>query len=294
MLKRMCFRLFFILVCSSAFSSTAHAFFEEEVKLGNKRVSTVHYHLSRALARCAGFDANTAETIAGWDQVVDSLSLDLPLTGHIEQNFSVRMGPNDPFFHWPRPIDQSVMKRWVEGKGELFECKNRSCTVRRPITTGLTARSHEAFGVYLHSVGDAWSHSDCINAGHREHTDSSPECPLDTHHDEFGPLAADRTYQGIKAMAEEIMWWATENNTFSRIAPGMTEEAILNFVSDANFDNPTARVQIAEDLYNRCALQDERVDVRPTSETEPPVPPSGEIPANGWSSSSMGTGRLGR
>lgn len=269
MFRRMLLRLMLVLTCSSFFIPSAQAFFEEDTKIGNKKVSTVHYHLTRALARCAGFDSATAETIAGWDQLVDSLSLDLPQIGHIEQNFSVRKGPNDPFFHWSRPMDLAVMKMWVEGKSSLFECLNRSCTVRRPINTGLTTPGHEAFGTYLHSLSDRWSHSDCIDAGYREHTDSDPRCPLDTHHQEFGPEAADRTYKAILAVNDALLWWASRNNTFSRVAPDLMEKSLNAFVSQAAFESPQTRVDIAQQLYDHCTAQDERGDYRPTVEQFP-------------------------
>lgn len=263
MLRRMLLRLLFVLTCSTFFISPAHAFFEEDVKIGNKKVSTVHYHLTRALARCAGFDAVTSETIAGWSQLVDSLSLDLPLIGHIEQNFSVRLGPNDPFFHWPRPVDLKVLERWVMARAPLYECMNRTCTLRRPINTGLITPSHEAFGTYLHSVADRWSHSECIDAGYREHTDADPHCPLDTHHQEFGPEAADRTYQALRAMTDALIWWAAQNNTFSRVAPDLMEKSLNAFVSEAAFESPQARVDIAQSLYDHCTAQDERGEIRP-------------------------------
>ncbi|MFM7199762.1 MAG: hypothetical protein ACKO6N_03135 [Myxococcota bacterium] len=270
MRQKMLFAVLMSVLCSTLFVPRAHAFFEEDTKIGNRKVSTVHYHLTRALARCVGFDATQAETLAGWNQVVDSMSLELPTLGRIEQNFSVRMGPNDPFFHWARPIDLTVMKRWVQGKGELFECLNTPCTRRRPINTGLESLSMEAFGVYLHSVGDHHSHSDCIHAGYREHTDAAPQCPLDSHHHEFGPEAANRTYVGIKAMLEELIWWAGQQNVFSRVNPALMEDTLINFVTEASFEDAAIRVQLATDLYDRCAAADERGDITlPTNQVSP-------------------------
>ncbi len=93
-----------------------------------------------------------------------------------------RFGPYSPFFHFPHntPDELGALHDWGWGltdqlvgyeayawgiPGDLT-VMNARCLYTRPavITTGLEAGSLEAFATYLHSLGDHYSHRECIAA----------------------------------------------------------------------------------------------------------------------------------
>ena len=93
-----------------------------------------------------------------------------------------RFGPYSPFFHFPHDNDQElgVLHDWGWGLTNTltayeayawggpteFTVMQASCryTHTAVITTGMEAGSLEAFGTYLHSLADYYSHRECLAA----------------------------------------------------------------------------------------------------------------------------------
>jgi hypothetical protein len=133
----------------------------------------------------------------------------------------------------------------------------------RPVVTGLEPGSHEAFATYLHAVADHYSHEPCLDVGGSMHTSAVSECELDNHFEEFGPDAAERTFQGIKEILKELVWWASYNHTYSSVLPEVMEDTVHRFVTRSDYWRPAERVQIADELYQRCTLLQERTQLPP-------------------------------
>ena len=99
-----------------------------------------------------------------------------------------RFGPYSPFFHFPHLTgtlgarDIGALRDWAWGLTQTLVAYDTYAWGRGPlqdptvmqaryrytrtavITTGMEAGSLEAFGTYLHSLADAYSHEDCIAA----------------------------------------------------------------------------------------------------------------------------------
>jgi hypothetical protein len=90
-----------------------------------------------------------------------------------------RFGPYSPFFHFPHDNDRELgaIRDWAWGlTDELVGYEayawggatvmQADCHYTRTavITTGMEAGSLEAFGTYLHSLGDYYSHRECLVA----------------------------------------------------------------------------------------------------------------------------------
>lgn len=93
-----------------------------------------------------------------------------------------RFGPYSPFFHFPHANDEELgaLHDWAWGTADTLEgyeayawggpgeftVMQASCRYTRTavITTGIEAGSLEAFGTYLHSLADYYSHRECLAA----------------------------------------------------------------------------------------------------------------------------------
>ncbi|MBN1318296.1 MAG: hypothetical protein JXA42_22635, partial [Anaerolineales bacterium] len=97
-----------------------------------------------------------------------------------------RFGPYSPFFHFPHlgGSDLQAIRDWGWGVtdkligyeayawGRLVDfslmqaVENEGCMITRTVEISMpvTAGSLEAFGTYLHALGDAYSHDDCLQA----------------------------------------------------------------------------------------------------------------------------------
>ncbi|MBK9233847.1 MAG: hypothetical protein IPO15_24150 [Anaerolineae bacterium] len=103
--------------------------------------------------------------------------------------FTSRFGPYTIFFHFPhdRPDELQALRAWAFGDvdslmgatfaysgtysytwlnvADLFQTTPCFVTTTQTVDTGdVVAGSPPAFGVYLHSLGDNWSHGACIAA----------------------------------------------------------------------------------------------------------------------------------
>src|SRR5262245_3825946 len=83
---------------------------------------TAHYDLVLAIARCAGFSAADATTIAEADQVTDTLAY-----GATAFEFTARDGTYKAYFHFPEAggsVDATgagPLRRWSAGVGTLTD-----------------------------------------------------------------------------------------------------------------------------------------------------------------------------
>ena len=150
-----------------------------------------------------------------------------------------RFGPYSPFFHFPRHSEQGLgaMRSWARGTADVLvgyeayawggpgdmTVMRASCLYTRTIviTTGMDAGSLEAFGTYLHSLADYYSHRECITAMDdlampwATHTlTSTPPCDYnpwnpqadDVHGREFGSHGdASRTEEAIQHVYRELV-----------------------------------------------------------------------------------------
>jgi hypothetical protein len=97
-----------------------------------------------------------------------------------------RFGPYSPFFHFPHlnSANLSALHDWAWGNSDTLEgyeayawgrpvdftlmqaVQNNGCIITRTVTISMpvAAGSLEAFATYLHTLGDAYSHADCLDA----------------------------------------------------------------------------------------------------------------------------------
>jgi hypothetical protein len=237
--------------------------------------STAHYDIVLAIARCAGFSAADATTIAEADQVTDTLSY-----GATVFNFTARDGLYRSYFHFPEAggsVDASgagPLRSWAAGIGTLTDSSGTlgACTATgtccdalppRPISGHCVTRgSHEAIGIWLHAVGDYWSHHACISAGGTDHThyDASDAaqaayCPTSMHNHEWGTRETtgyNATLQanaltGLETVRDVLVTYATNHHLTSC---GTISDAKLSaFASETT---AAARVSAAQALYGTC------------------------------------------
>ena len=220
---------------------------------------------------------------------VDTSVIAWPLYSFMkDQNSCVfsRFGPYSPFFHFPRQTDEiNAIRDWAMGDSmdlvgyEAYAwgaptVLTAPCTYTQPliIDTGLAAGSLEAFSIYLHSLGDSWSHRDCIQDldammppapwpthslievtadGSCQYNPMSPD-NQDAHGREFGlvhPMDSSRTINGILAVYGEMMnrsdlmegqFPPFDLSTVLIFLDGTPtlEDAIRDFIHNWNYDNP--------------------------------------------------------
>lgn len=155
-----------------------------------------------------------------------------------------RFGPYSPFFHFSHLEDEAelgALREWGWGRVQTLvgysayawgrsedavltaDCRHMQTEV---IDTGIIAGSLEAFATYLHSLGDAYSHRDCIESLDARDEDQLwgthtvvpapvPSCyyvpsdpkNTDAHGQEFGPSSAgtDRPDAANIAVYEELV-----------------------------------------------------------------------------------------
>ncbi len=165
-----------------------------------------------------------------------------------------RMGPYGPFFHFPHPKDLDALHDWAWGLTDQLEAyeayawggpgeflvMQASCLVTRTavVTTGIQPGSLEAFATYLHSLGDYYSHRECIEhmdelgmpwathtlSGHPacDYNPSDPQ-PDDVHGREFYTYTDSlRTDEAIQHIYQELVarsqqgegrYWPLDMNT---------------------------------------------------------------------------------
>lgn len=216
-----------------------------------------------------------------------------------------RFGPYSPFFHFAHlsGSDLQALRDWAWGRRDTlvgYEAfawgrvtdltlmqglQNGGCFITRTaiISMPMPAGSLEAFAIYLHSLGDAYSHADCLAALESAtppvpwgtHTvpalgddsvypcDYNPANPKndDAHGREFGSTYGDaqRTIQAAKAIYAELSarsllreggYVPLPLSTTLAVSGTQTtlEGAIAHWATDRNYDDPIYRRQYVASL----------------------------------------------
>jgi hypothetical protein len=211
------------LICAFllAFPSLAQAFWLDSMSpLGAK--STVHYDVVKSTALCLGYSQADSEQIANYSQATD---IPAGFNG-VTLDFVDHDGPNAAYIHAPQLVTGvdalSQLKQWALGQipypAGMPEVTNQVKAL---------AGTLGAYGVYLHALGDKYSHGACINAGYVPHcsdqlTDGNGEgsyfhlctsakeqslCHYKLAHDnEFGDnrVLSKNTYLGLQAIYSDL------------------------------------------------------------------------------------------
>ncbi len=213
--------------------------------------------------------------------------------------FTDRFGPFGVFFHMPhdRPSELGAIEAWAFGLTDtlvgqvifgysstaefewqdpvynVYETTPCFVTETAVVDTGnIQAGSLRAFAIYLHSLGDHWSHKECIVAADSEGypfaahvavkgpNDPLWPCRWTHHHKEFGPPQlypdSNRTFSGTLALYDALTRYATQSDLpVYRPIPLTAEnnhiyEAMYTFVHTTTFSLPEARRKVADDLRN--------------------------------------------
>ena len=259
--------------------------------------STAHFDMALAFARCAGFSAADARTIAEADQVTDTLAY-----GSTAFAFTDRQGPDKSYFHFPEEnggVDASgdgPLHSWANGTSTLTDLTGAPLGVCDAAgtccdTAGqcVTAGSLEAVGVWMHAVADFWSHHACIVAGGRDHgtyDENNPDqvayCPTSMHAAEWGARESTgyaatlqaNAIQGLRATRDLLTAYAAEHGKTA--CGSVSDDDLVAFASGMP---PTARVDTAAALYAACDASPACVappaePAEPDAEPGPaPVPP---------------------
>ena len=207
--------------------------------------------------------------------------------------FTSRYGPYGVFFHMPhdRPGELGALRAWAFAAApELtgiatfgysstvdfvwLNVANVYATTPCFVTTtqdtgGIAAGSLAALGIYLHSLGDHWSHGACIAAADAAgkpfaaHVAVPPGDPLSPchwlmHEAEFGDAQrfpdSNRTFSGTLALYDALLDYASQSDRpIYRPIPLLAEgghiyNALYEFVHTATAENPAPRRRIADEL----------------------------------------------
>ena len=212
-----------------------------------------------------------------------------------------RFGPFSPFFHFPHlaGADLGALRDWAWGATDqlvgyeayawgrvvdvtlMQAVQNDGCIITRTVAISMPVRagSIEAFATYLHTLEDAYSHLDCLDALAANvppapwgtHTvpalgglsiyacDYNPSNPQndDAHGREFGSVYSDtqRTIAAARAAYAEL-------STRSRLREGLylplplmisgtpttLDEAIARYATDYSYDRPLPRREYVASL----------------------------------------------
>lgn len=223
-----------------------------------------------------------------------------------------RFGPYSPFFHFPHLAgsDLQAMHDWAWGITDTLEgyeayawgrltdltlmqaVQNNGCIITRTATISMpvSAGSIEAFATYLHTLGDAYSHADCLDALAAQtppapwgtHTvpklgdtsvhacDYNPSNPQndDAHGREFGSIYTDtqRTIAAARAIYAELSARSLSREGVYVPLPLTTtltvnstettlDSAIVYFVTNWDYDHPTNRRGYVDSLVQALLSQ---------------------------------------
>jgi hypothetical protein len=250
---------------------------------GLQQHSSFHYEMVRMLAILAGFNKNEAEQIAVAGEAVDLGTFTGYKLSNGARTLTIRntnrFGPNGRFYHFARRSSQyeqaeapgsksNTCEYFIGGdpknpntapctaKGpELDQIKNWAFALPGPKPTAsqlatdalnkpIKPKTLVALGIYLHAIGDTYSHEQCmIVQSFRFHKPKPPSCNANWHIDypqgDFG--------QGLpftKAAANEV-WGAL------RQYKGADGSNPPSFIEDfINTNNACARVKFAVDTFN--------------------------------------------
>jgi hypothetical protein len=224
-----------------------------------------------------------------------------------------RFGPYSPFFHFPHlgGSDLLALHDWAWGITDTLQgyeayawgqftdvtlmqaVQNDGCIITRAVTIEmpLPAGSLEAFATYLHSLGDAYSHADCMDAlaasvppapwgTHTVTTlgdasiyacDYNPTNPQDddAHGREFGTAYADDAQRttdaahaiyaelSARSLAREGVYTPLPLTTTLMVNGAETtlDDAITHFVTAWTYSEPSSRREYVDSLVQALLSQ---------------------------------------
>jgi hypothetical protein len=231
--------------------------------------STAHYDMALAMARCSGFEAADATTIAEADEVVDTLAY-----GDTAFEFASRTGRLKEYFHFPErggSVDgngDGPLRAWAEGTSTLTDANGvvNACDAAGTCcdTKGqcVTKGSPEAIGAWLHAVGDYWSHHACTVAGGTDHMtyelgnmEQAAYCAPTMHNHEWGRRETTGYYATLQANAIRGLQAMRDALTSYAAGRGLTACGAISDADLVDFASQTSsalRVSAAHALYVAC------------------------------------------
>ncbi len=225
---------------------------------------------------------------------------------------TTRFGPYSPFFHFPhlKGADLNALRNWAWGNSDTLEgyeayawgrlndftlmqaVQNNGCIITRTVTISMPVPpgSLEAFATYLHTLADAYSHADCMDALAAQtppapwgtHTvpalgdtsvyacDYNPANPQndDAHGREFGSVYTDsqRTIDAARAiyadlsarsLAREGVYTPLPLTTTLTVSGTETtlNNAIAHFAATWKYDQPAQRREYVDRLVEALRAQ---------------------------------------
>jgi hypothetical protein len=213
------------------------------------------------------------------------LNVVFPISNAIECSgcFTSRFGPFSAYFHFPHdtPEELGQTRAWAYGEIQQLrapaefayggtEVVDARCIYTPTVTidTGtIQPGSLQAFGIYLHSLGDTWSHKDCVaalDAGGEPwgtHTNEYPACGFTDHTLEFGPSDhnTDRTLAGVQALYQALKTRSSEREGVSppvneQNYNGWLNQQLASFVHDWGWGQGQQRRGLAQEIADSCTV----------------------------------------
>lgn len=216
--------------------------------------------------------------------------------------FTSRFGPYNIFFHFPHesPTELQALRSWAFGDtsslqgiatfgysgthtftwlnvADIFESTPCFVTTTQTVDTGdISAGSIAAFGLFLHSLGDNWSHGACVAAADaaglpfaahvmRDNpNDPLYPCRWTAHQSEFGPPQqfpdSNRSFSATIALYNEMIVFS-QRTPFAHYRPipltaanNTLLDQLSAFAHTATAANPQPRRRIAAEI-RQWALQ---------------------------------------
>ncbi len=177
-----------------------------------------------------------------------------------------RFGPFSPFFHFPHlnGADLQALRAWGWGQSSTLEgyaayawgrrsdltlvkaTQNNGCVITHTVTISMpvAAGSLEAFATYLHSLGDAYSHADCL----AELAATAPEAPWGTH---TLPILGDPSVYACDYNPSNPQNDDPHGREFGSV---YTDTARTIAAAEAIYDELAARSRTYEGLYQPLSL----------------------------------------
>ena len=213
--------------------------------------NAAHYDMVLAFGRCLGLGA-TARTIANYSQATDSGTF-----SGVTVTFTSRAGANNLYFHVPQNVTNALGELLLWSQGFKSIPAGLSLTMSQTREVASLAGTAGAFGIYLHALGDSYSHQACTDAGYVPHCDGPfPECEtdvqeefcgLDAHTNEWGPQDSPLTRNAKRGLEELYKAMASYAGASTTI-PANVQSAIDSFSIQTT---GAARVSVASALCPR-------------------------------------------
>jgi hypothetical protein len=253
--------------------------------------SSFHYEMVRVLAVLAGFNKNEAEEIAVAGEAVDLGTFTGYKVSGKAKTITIkntnRFGPNGLFYHFARrssqyekveaPGSQSNTCDYFKNgnpnnkytapctnKGpEIDQIRNWAFALPGPKPTAsqlplnalgkpVAPKTLTALGIYLHAIGDTYSHEKCmIDQSWRFHKPNPFSCNTSWHTDPRGDYG-----EGIpftQAAANEV-WRALRQ--YKGAEAGDTPSFATEFIA---IKGACARVKFAVDTFNKLTNEDTKI-----------------------------------